>query len=94
MPSRFQPLTEHLHGRSEPVVTLSFTLIETLVGPLPKSARDYDAYWSETATHTITHAWLRAGFVRQGVNRAAGTLKLRRAPIEAARLRARHRVGP
>ena len=89
MRTKFQPLTDHLAASSERVVTLSFTQLEALVGTLPMSARAYDPYWNESATHSITHAWLRAGFVRESVSRSAGILRLRKAPLEAARIRSR-----
>lgn len=93
MSSKFQPLTDFLASAPAGDVTLSFSQIESIVGPLPKSARDYDAYWNESPTHTITHAWLRAGFVRKSVSRAAGVLKLKKAATEAAALRKRHGVS-
>jgi hypothetical protein len=87
MATKFDPLTIFLKSHAEHAVTLSFAKIEDLVGPLPKSARDYDPYWNESPTHTITHAWLRACYVRESVSRSAGILKLRKAPTEAARIR-------
>lgn len=92
MSSKFQPLTDFLQVNPSSKVTLSFAQIEGLVGALPKSAHDYDAYWQASPTHTITHAWLRAGFVLVSVSRAAGVLKLKRSPAEAAALRKRHQV--
>ena len=92
MATKFQPLTDFLYACNEPVVTLSFSKIEAMVGPLPKSARDYDAYWNEAPTHTITHAWLRSGYVKSSISRTAGVLKLRKVPTEAASLRNRHHV--
>lgn len=82
--TKFQPLTDHLDALEADAVTLNFAEIEALVGKLPQSAHDYDAYWNPAETHTITHAFLRAGFVKEGVSRQSQQLRLRRNPKEAA----------
>jgi len=95
MATKFQPLTDFLATKRGGLLALSFAEIERLVGPLPPSARNYDTYWNEAATHAITHSWLRAGYVRVDVSRGPGTggvLKLKKAPNEARALRARHRI--
>ena len=93
MPTKFQPLTDVLTSKRGGLLTLSFAEIERLVGPLAPSARAYDTYWSEAANHAITHAWLRAGYVKVDVSRAAEFLKLKKAPNQAAAIRARHRIA-
>ena len=93
MATKFQPLTDFLAASSAQSITLSFAQIESLVGALPKSAHDYDAYWEPSPTHTITHAYLRAGYVKVSVSRAAKVLKLRRDSSEAAVVRRRHGVS-
>ncbi len=93
MSTKFQPLTDFLAAKPGGLLTLTFAQIERLVGPLPPSARIHDPYWNETANHSITHAWLRAGYVKVDVSRAAEVLKLKKAPNEAAAIRSRHRIA-
>lgn len=93
MATKFQPLTDFLRSCDEGMISLSFGQIEGLVGSkLPKSAHDYDAYWEPARSHSIAHAYLRAGYVKVSVSRTAGVLKLRRAPSEAAAILKRHGV--
>ena len=93
MPTKFQPLTDLLISKTRGgLLTLSFAEIERLVGPLAPSARSYDTYWTEAKNHAITHSWLRAGYVKVDVSCTAGVLKLKKAPNEAAAIRARHRI--
>ena len=92
MPSKFQPITDLLLSCGDDRVTISFSKIEAMIGPLDPSARRYNEYWYESPTHTITHAWLRAGFVRESVCRTAETVVLRRDPVEATRIRQRNGV--
>jgi hypothetical protein len=93
MSTKFQPLTNFLAGKRGGLLVLTFAQIERMVGPLPMSARVHDTYWHETANHSITHAWLRAGYVKVDVSRSGEMLKLKNAPNEAAAIRARHRIA-
>ena len=90
MASRFDPITTLLRSTGEDTVILTFAEIEGLVGPLCKSATQWDPYWHESKTHTITHSWLRAGYVLDKVSRAARKVTLRRHPTEAASLPPRY----
>jgi len=50
MPNRFQPLIDHLAGRAEPEVTLTFQEIAKILGqPLPEAAILRAAWWTNKA---------------------------------------------
>jgi hypothetical protein len=62
--SRYDGLRQHLAGRTEDVVRLSFPQIEGLIeGRLPASARQYRPWWANErgGTHVHARAWLDAG---------------------------------
>ena len=66
---KYRFLADFLHEHGGDSVTLSFEQIEELVGgKLPPSAYNYRAYWSNTDTHTISRAWMRAGYMTTYVN--------------------------
>ncbi|MTK13320.1 MAG: hypothetical protein F8N39_14915 [Clostridiaceae bacterium] len=47
---------ESLHGNK---VILTYDELEKIIGfKLPKSAYQYNAYWRESKTHTITRSWI------------------------------------
>jgi hypothetical protein len=60
--SIYDPLRELLAESTESSLALSFEEIERLIGqPLPKSAHEYDAWWSNEDPDKTTH-------VQQGVD--------------------------
>lgn len=60
--SRYDALTEHLLGSSEPVVRLTFEELDSIVGGLPDSAKKYGAWWANNRTSQAhSRAWLDAG---------------------------------
>ena len=62
--SKYYRLYQHLRGRADPTVRLTFGQIEALLaGPLPSSARAGRAFWSNRArTGLQASAWLDAGY--------------------------------
>ena len=65
--SKYKPLVAFLNEQPSDQVTLPFNRIDELVGGLPRSARDYEAWWSNSRTedsHTWAHQWLAAGWER------------------------------
>ncbi len=69
--SRYDGLHEYLSQRTEPVVRLSFTEIERIIGgSLPASARRYRPWWAneQSGTHVHARAWLDAGRRTAGVD--------------------------
>jgi hypothetical protein len=76
--SVYDPLQRELTRTTSPAVTLSFAQIEGLIGrSLPKSAYEYEAWWSNedgSATrHSQCRAWKLAGFNAQA-NRSPRTV--------------------
>ena len=67
---RYDALTEHLRGLSEPV-TLSFAELEQLTGSLPPSARRQRPWWANTPGNTQSAAWLAAGHVVVAIDLAS-----------------------
>lgn len=62
---KYEPLKRHLEGLFEHgEVRLSFPEIERILGfPLPRSAHEHQAWWSNTrAGHSHAAAWLDAGW--------------------------------
>lgn len=80
--SIYDPLRSRLVATSESSLVLSFEDIEGLIGQaLPKSAHEYDAWWSNEdpnkTTHTQSKAWTTAGFDVE-VNRQRRLVTFRR----------------
>ena len=69
--SRYQPIAAILENSRETGVTLNFVEMETAIGgPLPRSARDYQAWWYGTASYPqpwITAGWRPRPRLRQGL---------------------------
>jgi hypothetical protein len=68
--SIYDPLKMRLMAITESSLTLSFVEIEKLTGqPLPKSAYEYEAWWSNEdptkTTHSQSKAWTTVGFDAQ-----------------------------
>ena len=61
---KYDPLFKLLCGRPDDQIDLTFEEIESAVGPLPASARNYSAWWTNEADggrHVQAQAWLNAG---------------------------------
>jgi hypothetical protein len=67
--SKYDPLSRHL-TRSKGAVELSFDDLEEVLGfALPRSARRYPAWWSNSeGSHVQAKAWLGAGYRTEDVN--------------------------
>ncbi len=61
MASKYEALTEYLSERSDPVIEMTFTHLDRLIGGLPASARKHQAWWANSRT-AQPHAryWLDA----------------------------------
>lgn len=62
--AKYDPLSDHLARRGEPVVEMAFADVDRLVGGLPPSARKYPAWWANdeaSGTHSHAGAWLDIG---------------------------------
>jgi len=80
MGKKYAALGEYLDSRDGDGITLSFAQIEAILGDtLPKSAVDYDAWWSNTpAPGRHNHIWLSRGWETADLNRAARTVRFTR----------------
>jgi hypothetical protein len=59
--SKYEPLLEYLHERSEASVDLSFDELDRLIDGLPPSARVHPAWWANSRdAHAHTRYWLDA----------------------------------
>ncbi len=62
--SKYRPLFDYLHQRTEAEVTLTLAEIEALLGKkLPSSARSNRGWWSNRSQGTQAAAWREAGYV-------------------------------
>jgi len=58
---RYRELTTSLESRDDPVVVLTFSQIERIVGPLPKSAKEHRAWWANsTSSQHQARYWIDA----------------------------------
>ena len=58
--AKYDGLARHLRA-SVGTVRMTFSEIEALSGPLPRSAKTYRAWWANDHTHVQASAWLSAG---------------------------------
>ena len=66
---KYAALQEHLATTSEDRWQVSFEELEALVGfRLPASARRYQAWWSNSTSHTQARSWLAAGWATREVD--------------------------
>jgi len=61
--TRYEPLRRFLNDCAKPEAPLTFRDIEKIIGrELPPSARQYQAWWSNTATHSHADSWMAIGW--------------------------------
>lgn len=62
--SKYEPLPRFLASQQAPRFRIGFREIEDILGfKLPKSAYEYEAWWSNNATgHSHARTWLAAGW--------------------------------
>jgi hypothetical protein len=76
--SRYEPLRAFLEERDEPVVKLTFSQVERILGrPLPASARKYAPWWANEreGTHVHARAWMTVGRRSRNVDLNAGSVE-------------------
>lgn len=81
--SKYDVLGRYLSWLGAPLVTLTFAEIEAILDcPLPPSARRSAEWWGATAGGRFQNAhaahWLRAGYIADRPDFAAGTVMFRR----------------
>lgn len=61
--SRYDPLSRYLTDCDMDEASLSFAEVEAILRrPLPPSARQHQAWWANTDSHSHARAWLQAGW--------------------------------
>lgn len=78
--SKYDPLHDHLENLSQSEWIASFDDVERLInGPLPKSAYEYPAWWSNNPTgHSHARSWTEAGWMTEDVNISGRTVTFRK----------------
>lgn len=60
---KYEALMKYFQTLQVNKVILTYDEIEKIIGfKLPKSAYEYNAYWRESKTHTVTRAWIESGW--------------------------------
>ncbi len=84
--SRYEPLTRFLEAREEEKLSLGFGEIEAIIGrSLPASAREHQAWWSNTETHSHADSWMRPGWRTQELNLAEERIAFVHSPLPPRR---------
>ncbi|WP_445329483.1 DUF7662 domain-containing protein [Xanthobacter nonsaccharivorans] len=66
MTTQYGALAQHLQTQTDSLVTLDFAETETILGfSLPRSARTYGAWWSNTRSHAV---WVPVGWASEAVD--------------------------
>lgn len=61
--NKFKNLTKYLKDRSEDIIKMSFANLEKVIGfSLPDSAYKHRAYFANVLGHSISKAWMEAGY--------------------------------
>jgi hypothetical protein len=86
--SKYQRLQQHLANLTTGTWTSSFSGIEEILGfPLPKSARTYQAWWSNSPSSSRHNtAWLDVGWVTENLSLAGEQITFRRQRSNRERL--------
>jgi Holliday junction resolvase-like predicted endonuclease len=84
---KYDPLRDFLAGRAEQQdhVTMDFSEIEGLVGPLPESAREHRAWWGNDSK-VQAQAWRAAGWHVESVRQDSGRVVFARGKVGGTRL--------
>lgn len=71
--SKYEPLPQFLNSVGGSAHRMSFAEIERIIGfKLPKSAYEYEAWWSNNPTgHSHSRIWMDAGWRTESVDLAA-----------------------
>jgi hypothetical protein len=65
----YDPLEHYLKSLKRDAWLAEFAEIEAILGcPLPPSARRHTGWWSNHPSHSLAHAWLRAGWRTDAVD--------------------------
>lgn len=83
---KYEPLSQLLSRRESRTVRMSFAEIEKQLGfKLPRSAYEYEAWWSNNKTgHSHARAWLEAGWRTEDVDIAGKKVTFARVPAPSS----------
>lgn len=85
--NKFSKLKEYLSKSQEDEIKMSFKELEVIVGyPLPESARKHPAYFANTETHSISKAWMEAGYFVTNLDIHNGLITFKRADVSEERV--------
>jgi len=75
--AKYDPLRAKLRNNGSPTVTLTFEEIAFLVGDLPKSAWDHQAWWAneKSGRHVHARAWMDAGYRVDSADQSRGVVR-------------------
>lgn len=78
--AKYDPLRIFLERQRGNSITMSFEDVAQLVGGLPKSARQYSAWWANDSSGTHPHAiaWMKANWKVEAVNLSKGIVRFTR----------------
>jgi hypothetical protein len=81
----YESLENFLLHHPDDAVAMTFDEIEHVIGaPLPASAHERNAWWSNNATgHSQAKAWMGAGFIATNVDRKCKVVVFRRVALRA-----------
>lgn len=94
--SKYEPLPHFLTSRRADRVQLGFGEIEKVLGfKLPKSAYEYEAWWSNNAEgHSHARVWLEAGWHTENVDIAERRVTFKRTMPQPGRVAAQRKIDP
>ena len=77
---KYYKLQNYFSNANEPVLLMSFSEIEQILGfRLSTSAYQYPAVWSNSYSHSLAAAWLRAGYRSEQLSLERQTIVFRKA---------------
>ena len=94
--SKYEPLPQFLKSRNTGSVRMKFAEVEKVLGfKLPKSAYEYEAWWSNNDVgHSHARAWLSVGWRTEDVDLAQRQITFKRAMTEPASPTRRRKTDP
>lgn len=94
--SKYEPLPQFLSTRQTDRVRLAFDEIEGVLGfKLPKSAYDYEAWWSNNAVgHSHAQVWLAAGWQTEDIDLDGRQVTFKRTAPQPNSARGRRKIDP
>ena len=77
--AKYDPLARWLRAQPGPSITVDFGQLDRLVGGLPPSAHNHQAWWANEVggRHVQARGWLDAGWVVEEVSQAGQWVRFR-----------------